>query len=94
VKSPKRLLLVKKKELKRKRSQKTIYLLEKCKERGGYITLNSIQMMTKLTENQLLSEIEYLRVKIAPDIRQNRRVKNDHGQFTFENSVFPSYNNR
>lgn len=89
VKSAKRLSLVKKEELKRKKSQKTINLLEKCKEHGGPITPNSIQMMTKLTENQLLSEIAYLRVTIAPDIRQKRRVKNDHGQFTYEKFSIP-----
>ncbi len=58
--------------------------MEKCKEDYGPITPNSIQMMTKPTENQLLSEIAYLRVTIAPDIKQKRRVKNDNGQFTFE----------
>jgi len=41
-------------------------------------------MLTELNENQLLSEIAYLRMTIAPDIRQKRRVKSNHGQFTFE----------
>jgi len=67
----------------------TINLLEKCKKHGGPITPNSIQMMTKLTENQLLSEIAYLWVTVAPDIRQKRRAKNENGQFTFEKFSIP-----
>lgn len=67
----------------------TIKLLEKCKEYGEPITLNSIQMMTMLTENQLLSAIAYMRVTTAPGSRQKRRVKNDHGQFTFEKFSIP-----
>src|SRR5579872_138110 len=85
VKSAERLSLVKKEELKCKKSQKTTNLLENCKKHGGPITPNSIQMLTELNENQLLSEIAYLRMTIAlPDIRQKQRVKSNHGQFTFE----------
>jgi len=84
VKSDKQLFLVKKEELERKKLQETIDLLEKCKEHGGPITPNTMEMMNQLTENELLVEIAYLRMTIAPDIGQKRRVKNSYGRFQFE----------
>jgi hypothetical protein len=39
-------------------------------------------MMTELTENQLLSEIAYLRVTIAPDTRPNIRQASEERKWT------------
>ena len=59
-------------------------LLETCKGNGGPLTKKSLNKLNKLTEKKLLAEISDLRATIAPDIRQNRRVKID-GKFKMVN---------
>ena len=73
----KMLALEKKKQLKRKNDTKCLNLLEKCKIHGGPVTPNNMNILDELNENQLISEIGYLRCTIAPDIKQKRRVKDE-----------------
>ena len=74
----------KKEELKKKKTSKTLAVLERCKEHGGPITPNSLDLLSKLNGNQLLDEISYLRMTVAPDICQMRRVKAENGKFKME----------
>ena len=63
---------MKKAELKTKKQARALKLLETCKCHQGPMTPNSVDRLQHLTEKEILSEISYLRVTIAPDIRQMR----------------------
>ena len=71
VKNANRLSVLKKKELKEK---KTLKVLDTCKAHSGPVTQNSIDILDSLNEKQLLADVCYLRATVAPDIRQMRRV--------------------
>ena len=73
VKQAKQLALLKKEQLKKKKNEKTIP-----------ITPNGIELLESLTEQELLTEISYLRNTVAPNIRQRRRVKTDDGKYKME----------
>ena len=70
-----KLALLKKEDLKKKKAIRTLKLLEMSKGHGGSLTKKSLNKLNKLTEEELLAEISYLRATIAPDIRMKRRVK-------------------
>ena len=55
-------------------------LLDECKAHQGPVTPSNVGILENLTEKELLSEIGYLRVTVAPDICQRRREKHD-GKF-------------
>ncbi len=84
VNSAKKLALRKKEDLKKKKATKTLAVLERCKQHGGPMTPNNLAALSQLNEGQLLAEISYLRLTIAPDIRQMRRVKGTDGKFKME----------
>ncbi|XP_013414654.1 uncharacterized protein LOC106176709 [Lingula anatina] len=84
VESAKKLALHKKEELKKKKACKTLAVLERCKDHNGPLTVKSLDLLPSLTEKQLLDEINYLRLTVAPDIRQKRRVKAADGKFRME----------
>ena len=80
VKMFKKLALLKKEELKRKKTQRTMNLSDTCENHHGPMTQESTLLVDTLIEKELISEIGYLRATVAPDIRQMRRVKID-GKF-------------
>ena len=60
----------------------TIYI---CKQHGGPLTDNNLELVEWLSEKQLISEIVFLRLTVAPNIRQQRRVKDSNtGKFRVE----------
>ena len=69
--------MVKKEKLKLEKSLKTINQLELCKQHGGPITPSCVELMGSLNNEQLLAEISYLRLTIAPNTRQMKRIKVD-----------------
>lgn len=83
VKSAKSLSLKKKEELKRKKENRMFKLLDVCKLQGGPITVASIDVVNSMDEKQLLNEIAYLRATVAPNIKQQRRIKVE-GKFRME----------
>ncbi|ESP02454.1 hypothetical protein LOTGIDRAFT_172011 [Lottia gigantea] len=84
VKMAKRLALLKKEELKRKRNEKMLKVLESCKTHIGSVTPTTINLLDRLTESQLITEICYIRLTICPDIHQKRRIKLPNGHFKFQ----------
>ena len=80
VKMSKKLALLKKEELKRKKTQRTMNLLDTCENNHRPVTQESTLLVDTLIEKELISEIGYPRATVAPDIRQMRRVKLD-GKF-------------
>ena len=86
VKNANRLSVLKKEELKKKKSVKVLKLLDTCKAHSGPVTPTSVDILDGLNDKQLLAEVCYLRATIAPDIRQMRRVKAADGRFRMERS--------
>ncbi|ESO92790.1 hypothetical protein LOTGIDRAFT_162271 [Lottia gigantea] len=84
VKMAKRLALLKKEELKKKRNEKMLKVLESCKTHIGSVTPTTINLLDRLTESQLITEICYIRLTICPDIHQKRRIKLPNGHFKFQ----------
>ena len=75
MKSTNEIVLLKKQELKSKKNIKTLHQLEACKSNGGPITKECLCILDKLNEKELLAEISFLRLTVAPDIIQMRRIK-------------------
>ena len=85
VKQAKLLVLRKKEQLKKRKGEKLLEILGKCKCHGGPITPDEISILDKLSEKELLLEISYLRLTVAPNIRQRRRVTLPTGKYKYEN---------
>jgi len=60
--------------------EKSVQLLEACKSHSGPVTSNSLGLLDKLNEKQLLEEVKYLQATIALDIRRMRRIKITNGK--------------
>ena len=66
----KKLALAKKEELKRKKNLRLLQTIDICKQHGGPLTDNNLELVESLSEKQLISEIVFLRLTVAPNIRQ------------------------
>lgn len=84
VKQSNRLALLQKEKLKKKKNQKKMNILEKCKSHGGPVTPSEMDLLDKLSEEELILEISYLRLTIAPNIRQRRRTAQANGKYKME----------
>ena len=73
----KKIALLKKEKGKLEKKVKLFKKLDSCKEHGGPVTQNSVDLLDNLNSAQLLNEIGYLRMTTAPHIRQMKRVKVD-----------------
>ena len=71
----KKIALLKKEKGKLEKKVKLFKKLDSCKEHGGPVTQNSVDLLDNLNSAQLLNEIGYLRMTTAPHIRQMKRVK-------------------
>ena len=82
VKMSKKLVLAKKEELKTKKNLSLLQTIDICKQHGGPLTDNNLELVELLSEKQLISEIVFLRLTAAPNIRQQRCVKDSNtGKF-------------
>ena len=80
-----KLVLAKKEELKRKKNLRLLQTIDICKQHGGPLTDNNLEFVESLFEKQLISEIVFLRLTVAPNICQQRRVKDSNtGKFRVE----------
>ena len=81
----KKLVLANKEELKRKKNLRLLQTIDICKQHGGHLTDNNLELVESLSEKQLVSEIVFLPLTVAPNIRQQRRVKDSNtGKFRVE----------
>ena len=62
---------------KSKKVARTLKILEKLKKHGGPITADSIDLLDNLSEDQLVAEVTYLKLTIAPDLKLKKRVRNN-----------------
>ena len=76
--------MIKKEDLKMRKTQKTIEKIGICKLHGGPVTTTSLHLLEQLTEKLLLAEVSYLRLTIMPEIRQMRQVKTSNRQYRVE----------
>ena len=67
-KMSKRLTPVKKEELKKKKTARTLKLLDLCKEHQGPVTADSVDILENLSDKELINEICFLRATVAPEI--------------------------
>ena len=82
VKMSKKLVLAKKEEPKRKRNLRLLQTIDICKQHGGPLTDNNLELVESLSEKQLISEIVFLRFTVVPNICQQRHVKDSNtGKF-------------
>ena len=89
VKVAEKLSLKAKSEAKQKKLRRSLKLLDVVKLHGGPVTEEDLDKINLLTDKQLLAEIAYLRVTIAPDIRQKRKLAS--GKFeTFKHDELKS----
>ena len=89
IKQAKHLALKKKEQLKKKKSEKLLEILRKCKSHSGPVTPDEINLLDNLSENELLLEISYLRLTVAPHIRQRRRITLPSGKYKYEKLTIP-----
>ena len=81
----KKLVLAKKEKLKRKKNLRLLQTIDICKQHGEPLTDNNLELVESLFEKQLISEIVFLRLTVAPNIRPQRRVKDSNtGKFRVE----------
>ena len=65
---------------KQKKIARSFSLLDLCKDHGGPVTPDSIELLGKLTQAQLLTETRYLRSTIAPAIKERKAVIDSSGK--------------
>ena len=69
------------KEAKKKsKIARSFSLLEECKKHGGPVTPESVGLLDRLTQKQLLMETRYLRSTIAPAIKERRAIIDSSGK--------------
>ena len=73
------LAVINRQKMKIKEHGKTLKLLEKCKGHNGPIIPTLLILWTRPTKQ--INEISYLRLKIAPKIKQRRQFKLDSEKF-------------
>ena len=72
-----KVLAVKAKEsMKTKKIARTLKILEKIKKHGGPVTADSLNILDSLSEDQIIAEVSFLKLTVAPDLRLRKRVKN------------------
>ena len=83
VETAKRLSLLKKEELKKRKIERNLKILEECKLHNGPVAVGTIEYIEQLSEKNLLAEVGYLRASIAASIGQMRRINVD-GKYRME----------
>ena len=71
------MVAVKAKEnMKTKKVARSLKVLETVKKHGGPVTGDSVDLLDQLTEVQIIAEVTYLKLTVAPDLKLKKRVKN------------------
>ena len=87
VKITKELSLRAKKLLKEKQQIRTIKLLAKCQAHKGPLSRDNMELLDKLSYEQVVSEVSYLKATIASDLKLKRRVDDplNPGKYKMQN---------
>ena len=65
-----------------KKNEKCLKLLDEVKQHGGPVSPNDLHKLDDLSEAEVLKEVRYLRMTIAPNIREKRKVENKFVKYT------------
>ena len=65
---------------KQRKIARSFSLLDECKQHGGPITPDTVNLLDNLTQKQLLAETRYLRSTVAPAIKERRLVIDSEGK--------------
>ena len=76
VKEVKKVAVRAKESIKTRKVTRTLKVLDSVKKHGGPITAESLNLLDTLTESQICTEVTYLKLTIAPDLKLRKRVKN------------------
>ena len=84
VKEVKMVAVKAKESVKFRKVARTMKILELVKQHGGPVTADCIQLLDTLTEKQIISEVQYLKLTVAPDLKLKKRVKDpNNNRFKF-----------
>ena len=72
---------------KQKKNIKMLEAFEKVKSHGGPVTANSLNILQEMSEKEILEEVKLLRMTVAPNIREKRKVDNKFVKFTKEELI-------
>ena len=75
VKATKNFALKEKENVKKRKVQRACHLLSQCRQHGGPISLDNIDLLDSLDEKQIILEATYLKATIAKEIKLKKRVK-------------------
>ena len=81
------LIEIKKQDLKKKRTKKTMKALKDCQMHCGPVEPTNIDILQHLNEKELFQEITYLRLTVSIDITQKRLINLGNGQYKYQNSI-------
>ena len=84
----KSLSTVEREKNKKKKMAKAMKYLEEVRWHGGSVSESSLVSLDSITEDQLTSEVRYLRATIAPNIREKRKDGNKFVKFDKEQQIF------
>ena len=78
--------ITKKSDKKKKKNERSLKILNQCKDHGGPLAASEedMKLLDTLTEKQLLLEISYIRCTLDPTIKQNRKIEGRFVRFTVE----------
>ena len=84
VKEVKMVAVKAKESVKFRKVARTMKILELVKQHGGPVTADCLQLLDTLTEEQIISEVKYLKLTVAPDLKLKKRVKDpNNNRFKF-----------
>lgn len=67
---------------KQRKNKRMLEVFETVKEHGGPVTEKTIYMLNNLSDEEILKEVRFLRVTVAPNIREKRKVDNKFVKFS------------
>ena len=79
-------VMTKKSDKKKKKNERSLKILNQCKDHGGPLTASEedMKLLDTLTEKQLLLEISYIRCTLDATIKQKRKIEGKIVKFTVE----------
>ena len=63
-----------KRELKKKKGEKLLKIIEECKLHNGPVTTHNLSLLENLTEKQARAEVQFLKATTAPHLRLSKRT--------------------
>ena len=75
VKMTKHMAMKSKEIIKQRKVTRALKLLAECRLHGGPVSVDNLDLLDSLNENQVITEVSYLKATIASEIKLRERVK-------------------